>query len=153
MKDIPQSIRERVIALHEHTSKSQREMGMNVGISQNAVGLIIRRYRSSGLVTTDRKGKCGRKSKLTNREKVLIIRESKKDATATAREIKTRVGEIGAKVSLTTVRQTLRDGDRKVYRAQRVPLLDKAKRVARRSWAQEHKDQSTEFWSRVSRDL
>jgi transposase len=150
MKDIPQSIRDRVIALYEHTSQTQRGISTSLGISQNAVGLIIRRFQSTGLVSTDRVGKCGRKSKLTRREKILIVRESKKDPTLTASDIKSRVGAVGEKVSLTTVKKTLRDGGRKVYKARRMPMLDKAKRASRLSWAVEHKNYSDEFWSRVS---
>jgi transposase len=150
MKDLPQNIRERVIALHRHTSKTQQEISADLDISQNAVSLIIRRFEATGMTTTMRRGKCGRKPKLTTREKNLIVRESKKDPSLTASEIKTRSGAVGEKVSLTTVRQTLRDYGRKVYRTRRVPLLDRAKRVARLAWAIEYKSQPMEFWSKVS---
>jgi transposase len=94
MKDIPQSIRERVIALHKHTTKTQREIGTDLGISHNAVGLIIRRYESEGVITTSRAGRCDRKLILTNHDKSFLIRESRKYPAGTAVELKVRCGTI-----------------------------------------------------------
>lgn len=150
MKDIPQNIRERVIALHLHTSKTQREIAADLGISQNAVGLIIRHFNATGTISTDRKGKCGRKPMLTPRDKTLIVRESKKDPTATAAEIQSRCGEIGDKVGLTTIRKTLRQGNRLTYRAKKIPLFDESKRICRLRWAKALRTSPVTFWSKVS---
>ena len=150
MKDIPEHIRERIIALHNHTSKTQREIAVDLGVSQNLVGLVIRHFNATGTVSTDRKGKCGRKQKLTPRDKTLTVRESKKDPAATAAEIRSRCGAVGQKVGLTTIRKTLREGDRKTYRAKKVPQFNEAKRISRLRWAKEFKTRPIDFWSKVS---
>jgi hypothetical protein len=52
------------------------------------------------MTTSIPRGKCRRKPKLTTREKDLIVRQSKKDPSLTASEIKIRRSAAGEKVSL-----------------------------------------------------
>jgi transposase len=150
MKDIPESTRERIIALRLHTSKSQREIAADVGVSQNAVSLITRAYDETGSTRTRRLGRCGRKSKLSVREKTLLVRESKKNPRLSASEVQMAAGSIGKKVSLPTVKRVLHDAGRRAYRPIRAPKLDAVKRGRRLKWAMEYKHLSMDFWQRVS---
>jgi transposase len=149
MPDLPTSIREQIIALYQHTSKSQREIASDLGISQNGVGLIIRHFEAKGNTTTNRKGHCGRKTKLTHREKVLLVRESKKNPMLTARQVKIASGEVGQKVSVNTVKRVLNKFGRRAYRPQRMPRLDTRKRVQRAQWAKLHRELNMDFWANV----
>jgi transposase len=132
-----------------HSSKSQREIAADLGISQNAVGLIIRRFNETGESGTHRKGRCGRKQLLNNREKRVIIRECRKNPSISAGEVKTAVREIGEKVSISTIKKTLREGGLRVYRPLKMPYLDTRKRVSRRRWSSQFKDKPQEFWAQV----
>ena len=144
MRDIPEHKRERVVALHLHTTKSQRQIAEDIGISQNAVGLIIRHFEETGQTSTQRKGNCGRKSKLTPREKKMVVRESVKNPRLSSGELKLAAGQIGSRISTRTVRRILCEAGR------RAPQLDKPKRKRRKQWATEYRNHSMEFWSRAS---
>jgi transposase len=137
------------VALHEHTSKSQREIADDVGVSQNAVGIIIRHFESTGSTATRRQGRCGRISKLTSREVTLLVRESKKNPKLTARQVKVAVGDVGRKVSLRTTQRLLVAEGRYVYRPIRAPKLDLLKRVSRKQWAIAHRNLGMDFWEKV----
>ena len=100
MKDISASVRESVIALSQHTTKSQREIAADLGISQNAVSLIIRRFRTSGSSQTDRVGKCGRKPKLTEKDKRTLIRKSTINPRLSANQLKSDLSLAGVIVCL-----------------------------------------------------
>jgi transposase len=149
MKDISQDKRERIIALHLHTSKTQRQIANDLGVSQNVVSLIIRRFQATGSTTTKRKGHCGRKCKLTDREKKMVLRESKKNPRLTAAEIKHTSADIGAKVSVTTIKRILLESGRRAHRPIRAPQLDTTKRVRRRQWARVHLEFGMDFWEKV----
>ena len=92
MKDISQSVRDEIIGLHCHTSKTFREIADDVGVSVNAVGLIIKRYEESGDREPARKGRCGRKPILSEREKIIMARESKKNPQLTSSAVKLEAG-------------------------------------------------------------
>ena len=78
MPDIPFNIREQVVLLNQHTSKSQREIAADLGITQKSVSNILRLHASKGTVETSRSGHCGRKQILSEKDKRLLVRESKK---------------------------------------------------------------------------
>jgi transposase len=123
MKDISQDKRERIIALHLHASKTQRQIANDLSVSQNVVSLIIRRFQATGSTTTKRKGHCGRKCKLTDREKKMVLRESKKNPRLTAAEIKHTSADIGAKVSVTTIKRILLEKWKKSSQTNKSPTV------------------------------
>jgi len=149
MKDIPQSKRDPMIALHLHTYKTYREIVADIGVSVNAVGLFIKKYRETGETQTARKGHCGRKPILSSREKSLISRESKKNPRLCSSAIKLATGQLGEKVSKRTVQRVLKEQGRKAYRPARAPQLNSAKRGARFEWARTHKVFNRVFWEKV----
>jgi transposase len=76
MADTPLGKRHQVIALHCHSTKTVREIASDLQISKSAVDRIIRRWKDTGNVESGKKGKCGRRRKLTNGDKQLLIREA-----------------------------------------------------------------------------
>lgn len=150
MKDIASHRRERIIALHLHTTKSQREIARDVGVSQNCVGLIIRNYQATGSSATKRKGNCGRKRKLTKRDAKFIVRESRKNPRFSARQVQAAAGEVASNIGLRTMQRVLKEEGRKVYRAIKVPNLNAIKCKARLAWATVHHNLHIDFWSKVS---
>jgi hypothetical protein len=74
-----EAIANQIISLKQHTSKSNNEIGLDLGISHQTVGNIWRRFTLKESVKPYLGATMGRKSKLTTREKTLIIRESKKN--------------------------------------------------------------------------
>jgi transposase len=137
------------VSLHQHTSKTQREIAHDVGVSQNAVSGIIRLFQSTGSTATNRKGKCGRKCKLSKRELAILVRESKRNPLLTARQVKNIAGEVGQNVSLRTTQRLLTRAGRLAYKPIRAPQLTLNHRVLRRQWATAHRNLSMDFWDKV----
>jgi transposase len=152
MADIAQGLRERVIALSQHTDKTHREIGEAVGVNHSTVTRIINHYLKTGSTATLRKGHCGRKGKLSERDKKAIIRESKKDPRASAHSVQAASGMIAANVSLRTIQRTLVEGGRLAYRPRKVHFLDKGKCKNRFQWAKQHMHLSQDMWDKVSND-
>jgi transposase len=62
-----------LLALHQHTSRSNREIAHDLTISHHAINYILARFQDSDLTTTGRIGACGRKRKLDKRGILLCI--------------------------------------------------------------------------------
>jgi transposase len=153
MPDLDQSIRERVIALHQHTSKSHRDIANDLGLCQSTVTRLINRYQRLGTTATSRHKRCGRKSKLTTHDKRLLIRESVKDPTKTAQEIQKAVGNSVLNVSKRSIQRVLIAGGRKCYRPKKVHMLDQVKILRRYNWARRHSHKTQDFWNTVRKSL
>ena len=116
MMPVSKEVRDQIIALHEHTSKSSREIGSELSISQSTVVRIINLHREKNTVEPYFEANMGRKSKLTEREKRLLVREAKKDPLLTSAEIKRATGPVGSKVHPSTIRRTLLQSGQVSYR-------------------------------------
>lgn len=149
MKDILSHIREQVISLHQHTTKTQQEIADDLGISQNAVSGIIRRFIATGSSATNRAGRCGRKRKFDKRSASRLARISKKFPRMTARQVNNESGNLAGEVSLRTVQRTLVSMGRFARRPIRAPLLTLSKRVTRCHWACDYRHYGMEFWEKV----
>jgi transposase len=149
MVDIPINIRERVIALSQHTSKSNREIARDVRISEKAVRNILKLFNETGS-TLSRRSQCGRKRKLTKREEDSIIRESKKNPRLSSSQLKKACGYVGEMVSTSTIRKILLKGGRKAYRPLKRPKLTPRHRQKRQEWARSHYTLDMDFWNTVS---
>jgi transposase len=149
MTDTVQTLRERVIALSQHTSKTHREIAEDLQMCQSTVTRIISHYRCTGSTETSRRGCCGRRSKLCDRDKRSLIQESIKNPQKTARELQVSVGEPVRNISIATVKRVLRDGGRRCYRPRKVHKLDKEKMVKRYDWAKRHLQLTQEQWNMV----
>ena len=72
-------LKQRIIDLAEHTSKSQRQIARDLEISHTAVQKTLSTWREMGSLDNPQIKKRGQKSKLSARTKKLIQRESVKD--------------------------------------------------------------------------
>ena len=81
----------------------------------------------------------GKKSKLTSREKSIIVCEAKKEPKATSNEIKKAAGPIGEKVSAVPVRRVILAFGLKAFRPIKKPLMTAAYKINRFLWAQAHR--------------
>lgn len=120
---VSQAIRNQIIALKMHTSKSDREISEDLSIDHRTVARIWNKYQETGSIRPYQGVKMGKPCKLSVREKALIVREAKKDPKASAEEVKNAVGEVGRKVSTRTVKRIISAGGLKAYRPVRKPLL------------------------------
>jgi transposase len=150
MKDLTDSKRERIIALHQHTTMTYREIGARLNVSHNGVYETVKRWRLTGSASNNRKGHCGRKKKLTLKEKSLIIRECRRNPTSSAREIGCQTGFLGNRVSLPTIKRVLKAGGLNAYKPIPIPDLTPAKCHVRLSWARCHAFYGSEDWKQVS---
>ena len=94
MMPVSKEVRDKIIALHEHTSKSSREIGLELSVSHSIVVRIINLHREKNTVEPYFEANMGRKPKLSEREKRLIVREAKKDLLNSA-EIRRTTGSVG----------------------------------------------------------
>ena len=67
----------KVLALHQNTKKSQKEIAKCVGVSQPTVHRLIKNFQIEKHLTPNRKGNCGRRKKTTPRTDAYLLRESK----------------------------------------------------------------------------
>jgi DNA-directed RNA polymerase I, II, and III subunit RPABC1 len=148
MADTPLQKREQVIALHSHTSKKVREIASDLQLSKSAVDRIIRRWRDTGNVGSDKQGNCGRKRKLTEGDKKVLVREIIKDPRKTARELKLE-NPFCNDVSVRTVKRAVLDGGMRAYRPVGVPCLNKARCRSRLEWANLYNFYDSEDWKEV----
>lgn len=148
--DISNDQRHQILALHQHTSKSNRQIATDLNISRRCVDKILKKWRESGSLSADRSGKCGRRPKLSIRDKAVIVRECKKDPTKTARQIQRSAGGIALSVSLRCVQRILHQYGLVPYRPVPVPLLNRTKKHNRWLWAQQYENWSENNWAQVS---
>jgi transposase len=148
-RELSSAKREQIVALHQHTDFSYREIARRVGCSDYGVRKIMNHWLVTGSTDSERKGKCGRKPLLNPREKMSLVRESKKDNQLTLREIRQNAGEIGVKISRTTVHRILHSAGRKAYRPIKVPLISAANRKKRLVWARAHSGMTVDDWKKV----
>ena len=145
--DISIATRERIVALHLHTSKTQREIGEAVKVSQKTVCRIIKLFEETGSVQPRRKGKCGRKRSTTDRDNKIILRISLMNPHLTANDIKMQQN---ISASHHTVARRLREGGRYARKPIKKPLLTKKMRSQRLKWSKDHKNWTVNDWKSVS---
>jgi transposase len=117
---------------------------------KSTVGDIIRRHQQQGKVDLLRKGRCGRKPALEERDIRAICRTSLVNPQMTAREIQAEVGGRVSNVSIDTVKRTLRRYGRISYRPAACPLLSTTNKAVRLRWCREHSYWTTDQWRKVS---
>ena len=95
----------------------------------------------------------GQPCKLTVREKTILVREAKKDPTASAEEVKAAAGPVGRKISTRTVKRIISASGLKAYRPVKKPLLTAKHKRDRLRWAREHQNGSVDDWKKVITDF
>ena len=99
--------RAKVLALHQHTKKSQREIAKCVGVSQPTVHRLIKKFQIEKDLTPNRKGNCGRKKKTTPRTDAYLLGESKFNPRKTSFQLQQDLASAGVMVDSSTVRRRL----------------------------------------------
>ena len=117
--------RTKILTLHEHTAKNQREIASIVGVNQSTVSRILKQARTIGTLSPKRKEKCGtgRKRKTSTRDNIRILRESKKDPRRTSDMLRKDLLSSGVNVSSSTVRRRLIECGRMARRPVKKQLL------------------------------
>lgn len=149
MADTPSSRRDQVIALHQHTCKTEREIAGDLHMDKSTVHRIITRWRETGSSAANRKGHCGRKQKLSARDKAQIVREALKNPTATAQQIRVSCHPVGTSVSLRTVQDLLKKAGLTAYRPVGIPCLTAPRCKDRLQWAHVYAVYDMEDWMQV----
>ena len=136
------------MTLSEHTTKKQREIALEYGVSQQAVSRIIKQYKETGSTATTKRS--GRPRKTTSRTDALIRQAVLKNSFASSAELKATVGDGVAGLSTRTIRHRLSSEFKMVARqASRKPLITRAARIKRLHWCRQYKHWTAEEWKRV----
>ena len=145
MPRIPLHIRAEIVKKIEQGT-SQAQVARVLGVSRRAVQEIMRKSRA-GVGLHDLKKK-GRKRKLTIREERKIERESRKHPKWTANELLHSLN-LGAKVSVNTVKRSLRRSKLFGRIAVSKPLLTSKQIKKRLQWCVEKNNWSQNKWDRI----
>lgn len=146
---VSEAIRNQIVALKTHTSKSDREIATDIGVHHSTVANIWKKWTSTGSTEPYSGAHMGPTEKLTRREKAVIVREAKRDPKATSREIQAGAGGVGSKVSTITVRRVLLASGLRCYRPVKKPLLTRKHKSARLQWARAHRHWTVDEWKKV----
>jgi transposase len=104
-KQLSQQQRCQIIALSRHTSKTHREIAIDLNVSQSSVTKIINLHKSTGGTTVrERSGRPRITSETTDR---MMRREVVKDPFITPKQIQQNLASHLEKVSLRTIRRRL----------------------------------------------
>lgn len=147
--DITTNTRTKVITLNEHTSKSQSQIARIVGVSQPSVSRIIQKERESGTLTTERKGRCGRKAKMTPQAVQMLVTDSQMHPRKTSHELRKHLDMGGISVSSRTVRRCLVNSGRIARRPVKKQLLTDAMKKKRLEWAENYKEWTIQDWKKI----
>ncbi len=140
--DVSPRKRSKIVTLHEHTAKTQREIAAEVGVNQSTVARIISRYAETGSFSPTRKNRCGRK-KMTLRDERLLLQENRLNPRMTSNEH--RVSR-NLDVSSRTVRWVLSKHGRISRKPMCKQLLTEPMKKKRLSWAKLHRSWTIEQW-------
>jgi transposase len=146
---LSRDVKQQIVTLSQHTTKSKREIARDVGVSEGIVRLTLKTWDETGSLEKHGEGRSGCKPKMTNRDVRKLVIESKKDPKKSARDLQQCLADAGAGISLRTIQRNLLKGGRKVYRPIKTPIISKANGVKRLLWAQQMKDVTEEEWEKV----
>lgn len=149
MSDISNEDRAKIVALHEHTSKSGVQIANDLGFSTSAVNKIIKRYKETGEYYSDRH-LCQRPRKTDERGDRVLLRLSKKDPKASSSDLQRQLAaEYDIHLDSSTVRRRLLEMDRPAYRPVQCQSLTETQRKKRYDWACQYQNWTVENWRRV----
>ena len=144
--DVSPRKRSRIVTLHQFTTMSQRSIAAEVGINQSSVCRIVAHLKKSGKLSPTRKGKCGRKRKMTKREERMLLSENKRRPFMTSIQHKS---SLALDVSTRTVRRVLQKNGRVSKRPVKKQLLTSEMKRKRLIWARKHRSWTVDQWKRV----
>ena len=118
--------RVKILTLHEHTAKKQREIASIEDVNQPTVSRILKQARTTGTLGPKRKEKCGKKRKTSTRDDIRLLRKSKKDPRKTSPMLRKDLLSSGVNVISSTVRRRLIECGRMARRPVKKQLLTTA---------------------------
>ena len=141
--------RTKILTLHEHTAKNQREIASIVGVNQSTVSRILKQARTIGTLPPKRKEKCGRKRKTSTRDNIRLLQESKKDPRSTSDMLRKDLLSSGVNVSSSTVRRRLIQCGRMARRPVKKQLLTANMKKKRLDWVKKYRNWIATDWRKV----
>lgn len=138
--------RTKVVTLYSGAPLSMREISRRTKIPLTNVHRIIHHFKSTGRLTTLRKGRCGRKKKSWIQFDRMLLRRSQRNPRLTAVD---RKRDTNTGLSVHTIRRRLLEGGRKAVKPVKKPLLTKKMKEKRYKWAKERESWTSEDWSKV----
>jgi len=81
-----------VVSLAQQTSKNQCQIASELGILRYSVQQTLKVFNETGSVEEHEPENRGRKSKLSDRENIIPVRESKKNPKSSAKEVRKSAG-------------------------------------------------------------
>lgn len=98
------------------SSLSQRDIAKKLQISQKSVSRISRLCQTKPDLLPSRKGKCGRKRKISEQAERRIVEDVLSDRRRTSRQLTSQLNDEGLAVSSSTVRKVLKKNNLPAYR-------------------------------------
>ena len=143
------SVRSQIISQYQHSSKSLYEISHELQVPYSTVKDIVKKFRETGSVEPERKGRCGRKPKLSTRTEQRIIREVKRDPTISVSEIMRINPDIAAMASRATINRVLVKAGFHSRRPLKKFLLSRIMKRRRLEWATDMKMKPDDYWKKV----
>lgn len=146
-KEYSDDIKSAVIAALKN-GKSQAQVARDFNLSRQIISVWNRKEQSTGSVSN--KQRSGRPPKLTDHVSRIIRRMSIANPRLTAADIKRDLNENHSfDISLTTVKQCLRNANLFGRRPSKKPFIFARNRKARLEFAQKYKNWTSQEWARV----
>ena len=129
--------------------KSVREVLRTLNIPRSTVKNVLHVYSQTGSLKTRRQGRCGRPPAMTEYDKRALLRKSQADPQATSRQLRASCPSNVIRLSLSTIKNVLRQGGRLAYRPVASPRLTASQRKVRLNWCKAHATWTEAQWSQV----
>ena len=144
--DVSPRKRSKIVTLHDHTTKTQRQIAAEVGVNQSTVSRIIARYKKSGSFSPTRISRCGRKSRISKKGERRLVRDNRVNPRMTSNEHRI---SLQLDVSSRTVRRILVKYGRRARRPLRKQLLTPQMKKKRLAWAKRYREWTAGQWRKV----
>lgn len=146
-QDISETLKARILTYFE-CGKKQKEIANLCAISQQTVSRISRSFSQNNL-KSKRFGRCGRKSKLNDRTKRLLVSRVKKSRSISSLKLKADLQKCGVNVGSSTIRRSLVQLGYPARRPRPKPKLTDCMKEKRLAWALQHQLWTTDDWLNV----
>ena len=147
-RELTQTERDHIIALHVHANKSTRQIAKDTGISQSTVSYTINKFNRTGEATPGTR--TGRPRVTTKRDDRTIAHYACKDPFISATEIKRNLPLSVANISVDTIKRRLRQHFKApIRRTARKPLLTTTMLKKRLAFCKKYKNWSQADWRKV----
>jgi transposase len=144
MSDLSKEVKAQIIALHQHTVKTTRQIAEDLGLSKSTVARIIKQYDDTGSYESHRDN-CHRPRKTNERDDRVLIRLSKENPKASSSTLAEDLDAFhGIHIDASTVRRRLLENDRPAYRPIKCQILTPDMKKRRYEWAMAHREMNWE---------